>query len=72
MNGVTESCGVVVCHFRIAAQYVVVLGILALAEGTPGGSICTCPGPTGPGSIEAAGRWFVLICEEGLVPPINI
>lgn len=30
-----------------------------------------CVGPTCPGCIELPGRWLVLICEEGLVPPIN-
>jgi hypothetical protein len=71
VDGVAEGCAVVFCHFRVAAQNVVVLGILTLVEGTSGGSIGTCIGPAGPAWSEPAGRWFVLICEEGLVPPIN-
>ncbi|KAF2186845.1 hypothetical protein K469DRAFT_474974, partial [Zopfia rhizophila CBS 207.26] len=63
VNGVAERGIVLLCHLRVAAQNVVVLGILALVEGPVG--------PAGPACIEAAGRWFVLICEEGLVPPIN-
>lgn len=71
VHGVAERCGVAFRHLGIAAQNIVVLGILARPEGTPGGSIATCVGPAGPAWREPAGRWFVLICEEGLVPPIN-
>jgi len=64
VDAVAEGSSVAFAHFRVAAQNVVLLGIL-------GGGICTCIGPAGPACIELAGSWFVLICEEGLVPPIN-
>jgi len=48
-------------HVGVAAQNVRVLGSLC-------GGIGTCIGPGAP-SIEVCR--FVLICEEGLVPPIN-
>jgi hypothetical protein len=46
-----------------------VLGILAELTPSCGIGIGTCIGPTGPSKL-LPGR-FVLICEEGLVPPIN-
>lgn len=70
VNRVSERCAVLVC-FHVAAQNVVVVGILRLAVGRGGGGICTCAVcAAGPACVEAAG-WLVLICEEGLVPPIN-
>jgi predicted small integral membrane protein len=71
VDWVAECRVVVSFHLGIAAQYVVVLGILALVEGTPGGSIGSCIGAAGAACIEVPTRWLVLICEEGLVPPIN-
>lgn len=45
-------------HFGVAAQYMLLI-------------LGTCTGPTGPCGTELPSGWFVLICEEGLVPPIN-
>lgn len=59
VNGIAERRGVVVAHLRVAAQNRV-LGILCCGIGA-----CI-----GPGGI-VLGRLGVLICEEGLVPPIN-
>lgn len=47
-------------HFRVATTQYMLLARFA-----------ACVGPAGPGCIELPGRWLVLICEEGLVPPIN-
>jgi hypothetical protein len=44
-------------HFGVATQYMVLW--------------TACIGPAGPGCIELPSGWLVLICEEGLVPPIN-
>ena len=71
VNSVSERCAVLVSCFHVAAQNVVVVGILRLAVGRGGGGICTCAVcAAGPACVEATG-WLVLICEEGLVPPIN-
>ena len=71
VNSVPECCAVLVSCFHVAAQNVVVVGNLRLAVGRGGGGICTCAVcAAGPACVEAAG-WLVLICEEGLVPPIN-
>ena len=60
VHGVSKRRVVVVAHFRVGAQNRV-LGILCCGIGT-------CIGPCG----IVLGRWLgVLICEEGLVPPIN-
>jgi len=45
-------------HFGVAAQYMLLI-------------LGTCTGPTGPCGTELPSGWFVLICEEGLVPPIS-
>jgi hypothetical protein len=41
VDGVAERGAVLFRHFRVAAQYVVVLGILGLVEGTCWGGIGT-------------------------------
>ena len=56
VNRISECCAAVFGHFGIAAQYMLLV-------------LCTCVGRGGPG-CKLPGR-FVLICEEGLVPPIN-
>jgi hypothetical protein len=72
VNRVAKGRIVVVGQLRVVAQNVVVLGRVGRPEGrTAGGSIGTWVGPAGPACIELPGRWLVLICEEGLVPPIN-
>ena len=59
VHRVAKGRAVVVGHVVVAAQYMLL-------------RICWAAwvGPAGPGCIELPGR-FVLICEEGLVPPIN-
>jgi hypothetical protein len=71
VNRVAKGRVVALCQIGFVAQNVVVLGRVRRPEGicTPGGSIGTCIAPAGP-ACERAG-WLVLICEEGLVPPIN-
>ena len=56
---VSEGGSAVFGHFVVAAQYMLF-------------RICWAAwvGPAGPGCTELPGR-LVLICEEGLVPPIN-
>lgn len=58
MDAVSESRGAVFGHVGIAAQNML-LGILS--AGRVG---------AGPRRTELAGR-LVLVCEEGLIPPIN-
>lgn len=56
---VSKGSAAVFGHFAVAAQYMLF-------------RICWAAwvGPAGPGWTELPGR-LVLICEEGLVPPIN-
>ena len=58
MDRVSESSVAVLGHFGVAAQNMLLVFCAA------------CVGPAGPGCIELPG-WLLLICEEGLVPPIN-
>lgn len=59
MDGVAKGGVVVVGHVGVGAQNILVLGIL-------------CAGiARGPCGRELVGSRFVLICEEGLEPPIN-
>ena len=58
MDRVAEGSAAILVHFGVAAQNMLVFG-------------AGCVGPAGPGCVELPGRWFLLICEEGLVPPIN-
>ena len=58
VDAVTESRGAILGHILVGAQNML-LGILS--AGRAG---------AGPRRTELAGR-LVLICEEGLVPPIN-
>ena len=57
MDWVAKGSGVV-GHFGIATQYMLLILWAA------------CVGPAGPGCKLPSG-WLVLICEEGIVPPIN-
>ena len=57
VDRVTECRSAVFGHFGVAAQYMLLV-------------LCACVGPRGPG-CKLPGRWLLLICEEGLVPPIN-
>jgi hypothetical protein len=56
---IAKGSSAVFGHFVVAAQYMLF-------------RICwaACVGPAGPSCTELPGR-LVLICEEGLVPPIN-
>jgi hypothetical protein len=56
---VAKSGAAVLGHFVVAAQYMLFRTCWA-----------AWVGPAGPGCTELPGR-LVLICEEGLVPPIN-
>ena len=57
---------------RISKRSVAVFGQFGVATQYMLLVLCAaCVGPAGPGCIELPGRWLVLICEEGLVPPIN-
>jgi hypothetical protein len=58
VDAVTKGGGVVFAHVGIAAQNVLLAAFSASRIGA------------GPRRTELAGR-LVLICEEGLVPPIN-
>lgn len=57
MDRVPEGGGAIFGHFGVSTQYMLLV-------------LCACVGPAGPG-CKLPGRWLVLICEEGLVPPIN-
>ncbi|CBX95446.1 predicted protein [Plenodomus lingam JN3] len=56
VNRVSKRGAAIFGHFGIAAQYMLLV-------------LCAWVGPAGPG-CKLPGR-LVLICEEGLVPPIN-
>ena len=59
VDGVAKGSVPIFVHFGVAAQYMLLV-------------FCTaCVGPAGPACVELPGGWFLLICEEGLVPPIN-
>lgn len=62
VDGVAKGRVVVVAHLRVAGQNVLVLGTLWAG-------IATCSGPSG--IVLGCPSGFVLICEEGLEPPIN-
>jgi hypothetical protein len=57
VDRISES-GAVFGHFGVATQYMLLI-------------LWTCTGPAGPCGAELPSGWLVLICEEGLVPPIN-
>jgi hypothetical protein len=57
VDGIPEG-GAVFGHFGVATQYMLLVLWTA------------CVGP-GPSCIELPSGWLVLICKEGLVPPIN-
>ena len=60
VDRVSKGRAAVFCHVRVrAAQYMLLVVGAAWV------------GPAGTPGCKWPGRWLVLICEEGLVPPIN-